>query len=249
LGALLILLWTAWQLGLRRLVLFLGVGVILLAVAITLLSGQDQPLEQGVTSTVETMLSRLDRWVREVAVSQVQALEEFMQVAQAAPATDATALPVPTPEITREPARLLASAEPTLAPQRSLAPIAATPRAVVAGQAPLAIDFMVEGLELVESLELVEGLESAQDSIKLNIAIKRQSDATLAWTSDQSRKNEIYLTAGSRRYDLIDMGGIFVQNTTLQPMQLYKGWFRFKKPVEDTFIFYYPDIEPLQINR
>jgi hypothetical protein len=232
---------TIWHLGLGRLLLFLGVGLVLLAIATTLLSDSEQSPDQDIMSMAETMFSRLVRQSREILADQALAPVEFQRAFAAparptpTPARDVAVALVLTPEVTRKSIQLPASAKPTCTPRRGLAPLEATPRAAAAGLAPLAIDFLVDGIEF------------DQDSVKLNVTIKRRADTSLSWTSDESRRDEIYLTAGSQRYELLDMGGIFVQNTALQPAESYQGWFSFEKPGDDAFTFCYPDIEPLPI--
>jgi hypothetical protein len=116
-------------------------------------------------------------------------------------------------------------------------PLKATPVAVATDAKPLAIDFLIDGIEVGEG------------HIKLNISIKRHAGNTaLSWHSDEDRKNEIYLKTGSQRHNLIDMGGIFSQDTTLQSGRSYKGWFTFEKPTKEFFTFYYPDVKPLEID-
>ena len=114
-------------------------------------------------------------------------------------------------------------------------PIEATPRSVSAGFPPLVIAFVVESIE------------RDTGTIQLNITITRIANTPLRWGSDEGRKNQIFLEANSTRYALVDMGGIFAQDTTLQPEESYEGWFTFEMPDEDTFTFNYPDVVPLAI--
>jgi hypothetical protein len=116
-------------------------------------------------------------------------------------------------------------------------PLEATPAAVTEDKKPLAIDF------------LIESIGTGEATIRFNITIRRNNGSNpLPWSSDEGRKDEIYLTAGSQRYKLIEMGGLFTQNATLQPGQSYTGWLTFEKPDRDIITFYYPDVEPLHID-
>ena len=135
----------------------------------------------------------------------------------ARPSATSTSRPTPTPVV-----------EP-------FAPIEATPRSVSEGFPPLVIAFVVESVE------------RDADTIQLNITITRIANTPLRWGSDEGRKNQIFLRAGSSRYELVDMGGIFTQDTTLQPDESYDGWFTFEMPDEETFTFNYPDVEPIEI--
>jgi hypothetical protein len=94
---------------------------------------------------------------------------------------------------------------------------------------------------------VVESVERDANTIQLNITITRIANTPLRWGSDEGRENQIFLRAGSSRYELVEMGGIFTKDTTLQPDESYEGWFTFEMPDEDTFTFSYPDVEPIEI--
>lgn len=149
----------------------------------------------------------------------------------------ATATPRnPTPTFTSRP-----KSESTTVAQEAVSissfPFALTPAAVAADAKPLAIDFLIESIEIGE------------DAVRFHVTIKRHSGSSpLPWYSDESRKGEIYLAVGSQRYRLIEMGGLFIQDTTLQPGQSYTGWLAFEPPSGAPFTFHYPDVKSIEID-
>lgn len=114
--------------------------------------------------------------------------------------------------------------------------IKATPKAVSEKKEPLAIDFLIDGIEI------------DADTVEFHITVFRRANTSLPWETDEGRRDKIYLQGNSNRYRLINMGGLFVQNTTLEPQTSYKGWFIFAKPTEGNVIFHYPDIEEVEVN-
>jgi hypothetical protein len=147
--------------------------------------------------------------------------------------------PTRTPRPRSSPTGVVRQSAPAAAgqsPSVSTFPLKATPIAVAAEAKPLAIDF------------LIAGITTGPETLTFDIIVKRRSDTQpLPWFSDADRKEEIYLSIGSQRYLLIELGGLFTQDTTLQPGQSYQGWLTFERPGQDRFTFHYPDIKPLRI--
>ena len=135
-------------------------------------------------------------------------------------------VPSPTP-----PAAL--AAPPLLS---SAFPLKATPRSVKTGVPPLVIDFSIDSIDVLST------------TVKLNITVTRSADKSLNWNSDKGRESEIYLLRSGQRFKLLEMGGLFAQDTTLQPRQSYKGWFTFEKPTDNLIVFVYPDVQPVPID-
>ena len=161
-----------------------------------------------------------------------QALRD--KVKQRLASTKVTPTPTRVARVTPTPTRVstLVNRTPLSGPSF---PLKITPVAVSSSHNPLAIDF------------LIDDIEPGQDTIRFDITIKRRTSSSLSWTSDENRKSQIHLTSNSHQYKLIRMGGIFIQNTSLQPGQSYKGWFVFEKPKENTFTFHYPDVKPVPV--
>ncbi len=97
---------------------------------------------------------------------------------------------------------------------------------------------------------VINSVEAEASTIRFFISIERTGANVLQWYADnapESKDTIFLLSASGRVFHLVDTGGVFAQDTELQPGEIYSGWISFDRPEDNQFTFYYPDMEPILI--
>jgi hypothetical protein len=97
---------------------------------------------------------------------------------------------------------------------------------------------------------VINSVEAEAGTIKFFISIERTGSSVLQWYADnapESKDTIFLLQASGRVFHLIDTGGVFAQDTGLQPGETYSGWISFDRPEDNQFTFHYPEMEPVLI--